>query len=231
MQNRYKRSIYFAKLSVQLNAVVAIAKILLGIFSLSFFLCVNAFYNIGIAIAKHSAVKVHETSKVSPDNSNQEEIRNHQHSTYRFIGIIVMTSSLLYIVYCSKIVFFGGSNTQYHPYIGLAIATITFTEIIVSFVGVIAARRSYETVIEAIRLTNFASSLTSLVLTQAAILSFTYKGDASFYNGLSGIIFGSLAALIGLYMILRNPERKSFIAIISQYVIEKLKSVYLTRKE
>jgi len=40
------------------------------------------------------------------------------------------------------------------------------------------------------------------VLTQTALLSFAHVGDASILNGLSGIIFGLVAAMIGLYMII-----------------------------
>lgn len=51
-------------------------------------------------------------------------------------------------------------------------------------------------------MTNLASALISLVLTQTALLSLS-EGNHSFYNGLCGIIFGSLAACVGLSMIIR----------------------------
>lgn len=211
MQSRYNRSIFFAKLSVPLNTAIAVGKILLGIFSFSLFLCVNAFYNIGMAAAKYYAVKGHKESQIDLAGSDLTELRKKQNECYHKIGIIVLAASTVYTIYCIKM-FFGGSGAQYHEYIAITIAAVTFTEVTVSLQGAIAARRNKEPVVEAIKLTNFASSLISLVLTQTAILSFTYKGDASFFNGLSGIIFGTLAAFIGLYMILRNPERKSRIA-------------------
>ncbi|MDF2926633.1 MAG: hypothetical protein K0R57_5547 [Paenibacillaceae bacterium] len=209
LHTKYSRSIYFARMSVPLNAVMAVGKIVLGIFSFSVFLCVNAFYNIGIACAKYSAVKAHEDAKAHLAAADPAEIRRMQHNAYRLIGVIVLASSIVYLVYCLKILFFGDDVTRYHEYIAIAIAAVTFTEIAVSLHGAVSARRNEEPVIEAIKLTNLASSLISLVLTQTAIMSFTHEGDTSFYNGMSGIIFGTLAALIGLYMILRNPERES----------------------
>ncbi|HBU82049.1 hypothetical protein QP794_12920 [Paenibacillus sp. UMB7766-LJ446] len=197
------RIVYFAKLSIPLNALIAVGKIFLGIYSLSFFLCINAFYNIGIAVAKYFAAKAHEDSNL--DDSSPEEILKKQYAAYRFIGNIVLASSVVYIIYCSKLLFVASSRTHYPHYVAFIIAAVTFTEIAVSLGGAIMARRNNEPVIEAIKLTNFSSSLISLSLTQTAIMSFTYKGDPTFYNGLSGIIFGALAALIGLYMILRTP--------------------------
>ena len=224
MQDKYNRSIRFAKLSVPLNIAMAVGKIFLGIFSFSFFLCINAFYNIGIASAKFYAVKSHEDTI----NTQSEDIQKKQQAAYHVIGSIVLVTSLVYIVYCIKM-FSGGVSPKYHEYIAIAIAAVTFTEIAVSFQGVISARRSNEPVIEAIKLTNFVSSLISIVLTQTAIMSFTYDGDASFSNGLSGIVFGALAALIGLYMIVRNPERKSRILDIPRNVWRKLKHELLNR--
>ena len=63
-------------------------------------------------------------------------------------------------------------------------------------------RRRHEPLLEAIKMTNLASALISIVLTQTALLSLS-EGDHSFYNGLCGIIFGSLAACVGIFMIIR----------------------------
>ncbi|PQP81318.1 hypothetical protein C0Q44_23230 [Paenibacillus sp. PCH8] len=206
LQVKNNRIIYFAKLSIPLNALIAVGKLLLGIFSLSFFLCINAFYNIGIAVAKYYAAKAHKDSSLG--NSSPEEIQKKQYAAYHVIGNIVLASSVVYVIYCSKLLFVAGSRTHYPQYVAFIIAAVTFTEIAVSLGGVVIARRNNEPVIEAIKLTNFSSSLISLSLTQTAIMSFAYKGDPTFYNGLSGIFFGVLAALIGLYMILRTRTRE-----------------------
>jgi hypothetical protein len=57
--------------------------------------------------------------------------------------------------------------------------------------------------ISAIKLTDLTSALVSLVLTQTAILSFTTQGDMSYFNGISGMLFGGIATLIGIYMMIR----------------------------
>lgn len=57
------------------------------------------------------------------------------------------------------------------------------------------------------KLTSLTSSIICLVLTQTAIMSFAYKGDASFANGLSGMTFGGCAAVIGLYIVIHATAK------------------------
>jgi hypothetical protein len=56
--------------------------------------------------------------------------------------------------------------------------------------------------VKALRAIGFASTLSCFVLTQTAIMSFSNKGDNNFANALAGVVFGGMAALIGLYVIL-----------------------------
>lgn len=199
MRKLYKRTLLFTKLSVPFNAVMALGKILLGIFSSSFFLCVNGFYNIGIGLAKFFALKVHKDTSECHD---QALIQKKQNRIYFFIGCIVFAASIMYIIYCASRIF-GSSNVRYPRYIALIIAIVSILEIVFSLRGVIISRRDRKPVMEAIKLTNLASSFILLVLTQTAILSFATEADMSLYNGITGIVFGFLAALIGLYMIIR----------------------------
>jgi len=54
------------------------------------------------------------------------------------------------------------------------------------------------------KLINLVSSFIALVLTQTALLSFSHTGDTSVYNGISGLIFGSLSIIVGVYMIVHS---------------------------
>lgn len=187
-------------MSVPLNAVMAAGKIILGIFSSSFFLSVNGFYNIGIGLAKFFALKAHkETAECSDPALTQKK----QNRIYFFIGFIVLAASVMYIIYCASRLFGGGGSAKYPRHIALIIAIVSILEIVFSLRGVIISRRDRKPVMEAIKLTNLASSFILLVLTQTAILSFAADADVSLYNGITGILLGSLAALIGLYMIIR----------------------------
>jgi len=66
--------------------------------------------------------------------------------------------------------------------------------------GVFARRREKEPILEAIKLTNFVSSLIGLVLVQTAILGH-FGREPIIYFDYVGIFLGAMSLCIGVYMI------------------------------
>lgn len=186
---------HFAGLSVAVNAILAMGKIGMGIYSLSVFLCINGLYNIGIGFAKATSIKWYLDRKKAPDEHRKDEYR-----VYFIIGMIILAASILYMAYCIRLLMGNHSNIKYSDIVAITIATFTFTEVGMAVHGIVTTRKNREPIMEAVKLTNFAASLISLVLTEAALLSFTYEGNSSVYCGITGIIFGGVAAMTGLYM-------------------------------
>lgn len=237
-----ERAILFAKLSVPYNAAMALGKIIIGIFSFSVFLIINALYNVGMGLIKCLAVKaalkiegikdgkicapeiINEPCELNKQKKSNEpylakelnkpcpcvDVKKSRLSSedkqqtefFMIAGGILFITSIVYIIYTVRM-FVGEKSMNYSMNIALAIACVTFTEIVVAIRGIVKTRKNKKPIMEAIKLVNLASALISLVLTQTAIMSFSHEGDASFYNGLSGLIFGSIAALIGIYMVIR----------------------------
>lgn len=187
------------KRTIPINIIVIIGKIVIGIFTSSFFMFINALYTLGITIAKYLSLKTNREIQLTSNNSL--ESRKREYSNYYVVGIIILISSIIYAIYSINH-FLGSTSTNYTLIVGIAIATFTFTELTMAIIGLVSARKNRDILSETIKLIYLASSLISLVLTQTAILSFSHEGDVSFYNGLSGIIFGCLAAIIGIYMII-----------------------------
>lgn len=225
MENFSNRSIYFAKLSVLINLVMSVGKLGLGIIYFSYFLFISAFYNLGIAFAKFYAVQGHVKSGIESQMTDPEEVRKKQHTCYHNIGFIVFISSIIFVVYNLRMFITEKSSTNYSSGVAIAIAAVTFTEIVLAVNGSITARKSQEPIIEAIKLTNLAAALISLVLTQTAILSFKHKGSIALYNGFSGIFMGSLAALIGLYMMLRNLQKGNGLTRLKEKIMKKSRTI------
>lgn len=201
MAGKYRYIYKYAQASVWANVAFAVGKFVIGIIVMSFFLCVNAMYNVGVALAKQTAVRTSRTLKTT--DRTREQSRTTIYRCYLTMGAIILVASVAYLVGSARI-FLGEDNTQYSLIVGLAIATFTFTELAFAIVGAIKTRKINKPIMEAIKLTNFASALISLALTQTAILSFTSNVDMSFYNGIGSLVFGSLAGLIGLYMIIHS---------------------------
>lgn len=193
-----ERWLLFTKGSILLNLGLALGKLAVGVVSGSIFLCINAFYNAGMAAAKRTALYGYR--KGHPDAETNEPQR--EYPACLAVGAIVLASSAIYIIYCLRLFLFG-SDTRYSDIVSITIAAFTFTEIGLAVYGVAGLRHGREPAMLAVKLVNLATSLISLVLTQSALLSFTAEGDSSFYNGLSGMLFGGCAMLIGLGMMLR----------------------------
>lgn len=93
-------------------------------------------------------------------------------------------------------------------YAAILIATITFTDIVLSIIGIVRAKKKKDIQSEMLKYINLSTALISLSLTQSAILSFkNQNADNSFVNGTFGIIVAILTILIGIYMML-NAKRK-----------------------
>ena len=176
------------------NVILGLGKLLLGIYSLSFFTCVSALYTFGIVIAKYLALAGLLKSK------NAKE----QYRHYFLSGAVLMAASVAYIAYSVRL-FFHPATSVYHMYVALLIATFTFFEITINLRGAIMERHNQTPLFHAIRMINLASSLICLVLTQTAILSFadTQTDLHPGANGVIGVVMGICAALLGLNMVIR----------------------------
>ena len=93
-------------------------------------------------------------------------------------------------------------------YIALVIALYTFVEFGINIKESIRLHKSKALEAKALQAVSFSSTLICFVLTQTAILSFAGEGDNSFVNALSGVVFGALASLVGLYVILDSISNK-----------------------
>lgn len=186
------RTLHLTGLSGLGSILMGLFKILSGILSLSVFTCLNGCYTLGMVAARYCALAgVLKTKKISE-----------QYRYYRWSGIVLITASCLYIAYSIQM-YIHPAYTAYHPYIAMGIATVTFVEICVNLRGVLVFRKNQSPLLHAIKTISLATSLISLVLTQAAILSFADEVQNPAANGVLGALMGACAVLLGIYMLLR----------------------------
>lgn len=186
------RTLYFTGISGAGNILMALFKIGSGILAFSVFTCVNGFYTLGMVLARYCAlIGVVRTKDITA-----------QYRYYRCSGIVLISASCLYIAYSIQ-AYFHPVYTSYHPYIAMGIATVTFVEIGLNLRGVLVFRKNHSPLLHALKTINLATSLISLVLTQAAILSFADEVQNPASNGILGALMGACAVLLGIYMLLR----------------------------
>lgn len=186
------RTLHLTGLSGIGSILLALLKLLSGVLSLSVFTCVNGLYTLGMVLARYCAlVGVVRTQTISE-----------QYRYYRWSGVVLIAASGLYIAYSIRM-YFHPVYTAYHPYLAMGIATVTFVEIGVNLRGVLVYRKNHTPLLHALKTISLATSLISLVLTQAAILSFADDIPDPAANGILGALMGGCAVLLGIYMLRR----------------------------
>jgi hypothetical protein len=166
--------------------LIGAGKIIMAIISHSWLLFIHALYNIIKAIAKQYALKEHSG----------------HYNTMFWSGMLVLLASTVYLTY-SVYIFFFGSTSSYHMYIAIGIAAVTTYELVISVQGLRKAKKEKNVREETVKYINLASALISVSLTQTAILSFTNEGDMSKAYAVGDALFGMLALLIGILMLVR----------------------------
>ena len=109
-------------------------------------------------------------------------------------------------------IYYKGTNTTMHEYLTYLVALVAFWSIGSAIYGMIKYKRSHTPILKAVKLTNFAYALTSIMLTQIVLLD-TYAEaktyNSNLMNGLTGMGVGILIIILGLYMIVGiNKIRK-----------------------
>lgn len=210
MRNTSRRNIYFSAMAVPGHLFMAASKAVVLLFSFSIFLAANMAFTLGLAAVKIFVVLTDRRANRRGTSSGDDIAR-----TYRLTGLIVLVLSVAYVLSCLPLVYGTNSSGHYDRIVAIAIGVIAAIELAVSAHGVFASRKHNDLLMEAVKLSNLAASLILLVLAQTALLSLTTGTsvdpitqeptmDPSRYNGLSGLVLGSLAALIGVYMLTRS---------------------------
>ncbi len=190
---RRSRSLGLTGVSCLGSTLLATGKLLMGIVSLSFFTCVNAFYSYGMVAAKIVAL----TGVVRERNSRG------QYRYCRLAALMLISASLCYLVY-TLYLYWHPSHYRYHKLTALAIAAFAFTELGVSLWGVLRERRRGLPLFHTIKTLNLASALMALVLTQRAILSIYHSPEhTAAANALVGATMSLFATLLGAGLIRR----------------------------
>jgi hypothetical protein len=189
------RKLVFTRITILKDAFLVVSKTSISVISLSFFMFANALYSAGMGVARFYAVRM-----CTQDRAQQVK-------SYRFVGIIISSASICYVIYSVRL-FGGGKTKPYSMYIALVIALYTFVEFGINICDAFRLRKSKALEAKALRAISLSSTLLCFVLTQTAIMSFASECNNSFANALAGVVFGGLAALVGLYIIVDSFFQK-----------------------
>ena len=196
-----QRAVRMAGASCFINAILALGKFFIGIYSFDFYVCASGFYTLGMVLAKICVLfgffKIKKTAR--------------QYHYYQLSGIILIIASGAYITYSVQLLIHPQSSS-YNEIIGITIAAVTFFELGLNIRGVLIERKSKTPLFYMLKMINLSSAIICLALTQAALLSFQETGaQYSLYNGLIGILLGSITIFLGIMAFRKMKHDKALV--------------------
>lgn len=184
-------------LSMSVNAITFVGKVVLAIFFSSGFLGVSAMVTFLSLMTKLIAYL-----RWSQKGSFSEE------KAFGLMALTITAGAVCYLAYMPRLFFFPKVDS-YDIYEGLAIAAFAFADLIWAIHSLIKERKKNNLVMIGLKCGSLSNGLSAIVLAQIAILAFTNPGvDYSFDNALAGMVFGSLDLLIGLGMVLTYSRKR-----------------------
>ena len=125
------------------------------------------------------------------------------YKNYMNNGILLIILGIMYF-FVNVYIYYKGTSTTMHEYLTYLVALVAFWSIGSAIYGIIKYKRDHTPILKAVKLTNFANALTSIMLTQIVLLD-TYADtevyNSNLMNGLTGIGIGIVIIILGLYMI------------------------------
>lgn len=176
----------------------SVCKVVIGCLFATYFMCVSGVYTFCIAVCK--GIFFRHYGGQNPVASARKAM---------FIGMLIILSGLAFVLYMARL-FFIPQEESYGMILSIAIAACSFYDLIAALCRYRKAVATSDILLSALRTSNIAGGLFSIVLTQVAILSAQGMQDCSVYNAVSGIVFGGLAMLSGAVLVLRANRYQAY---------------------
>ena len=182
------------------NILLAIMKFVLSVTLPSLWFFVNALFMIILSIARFFSIR--DYGKIR--NLNENDAREIGYQNYLNNGILLIILGIMYF-FVNVYIYYKGTNTDMHEYLTYLTALIAFWSIGSAIYGIIKYKRDHSPILKAVKLTNFANALTSIMLTQIVLLD-TYANvetyNSNIMNGVTGMAVSLIIIILGLYMII-----------------------------
>jgi len=195
------RVMFFLILTTIGNIFIAIVKFVLSLTLPSLWFFINALFMIILTFARFFSIRDYGKTKHIKD---KDVIKKIGYKNYLNNGILLVVLGIMYF-FVNVYIYYKGTNTTMHEYLTYLVALVAFWSIGSAIYGMIKYKRNHTPILKAVKLTNFANALTSIMLTQIVLLD-TYANtkayNSNLMNGLMGMGLGIIIIIIGLYMVI-----------------------------
>jgi len=187
-----KRTDFHNKITLISNLFWAILKFIFAIFIKSVFISLSGFYTIFIALSKTAYF----------DGKRNRTTVYSERKYVKRIAFGLILAGLSYLAYFIEL-FKSPQDKSYELIFSITLALIAFCEVIFSIIGIFKSKSTKDLLLTSLKFINLASALSSLVLTQIALLSLEVSAsDAVVYNTITGMLVGFITILIAILMLL-----------------------------
>ena len=160
------RIMFFLILTTIGNIFIALIKFVLSLTLPSLWFFINALFMIILAFSRFFSIRDYGKIKLLKD---EEKIQKIGYKNYRNNGILLMVLGIMYF-FVNVYIYYKGTNTTIHEYLTYLVALVAFWSIGSAIYGMLKYKRNYTPILKAVKLTNFANALTSIMLTQIVLL-------------------------------------------------------------
>lgn len=192
------RLIFYLLCSMIGNVLTAVVKFIFSLSIPSFWFFVNSGFSFVLGMCRLLTIKSY--TKIRKLKDEEQRIKE-EYKNYSLNGVMLILLGIMYF-FVSSYMYYKGTNTNMHEYITYLVALMAFYGIGSSIYGMIKYKRNEEPVIKGIKITKFASALTSIVLTQVVLLDTYAANYDSSINGYTGMGVSLIIMALGLHMII-----------------------------
>lgn len=199
--SKEERIVFFLTFTTFGNILVATIKFILSLTLPSLWFFINALFMFILSISRFFSIRDYQKIRFLKDKFEIKKIGNRN---YLNNGILLILLGIMYF-FVNVYIYYKGTNTTIHEYITYLIALIAFWSIGSAIYGMFKYKREHTPIMKAIKITNFANALTSIMLTQIVLLDTYANSDvynSNLMNGITGMVIGLIIIILGLYMII-----------------------------
>jgi hypothetical protein len=183
--------------SLSINALIGVGKLILGVYLLSGWFMTNAIYYLLLSAARGQALhKYTAATKIEhPDQRFHME-----YAVFKRSGLFICLLGISYLLVSLRM-YLTEDAVVYGGLIVYLIATIAFTKLGIAIYGIMAKRHLKGPIVSTLKMFSFTDAMVSIVVTQYTLLSMQQSPSALKSSALFGMGCSILFIFIGLRMI------------------------------
>ncbi|MCL6658820.1 hypothetical protein [Paenibacillus amylolyticus] len=200
--NKQDRTAMINVVSLVINALIGIGKLILGIYLLSGWFITNAVYYLILCVAKGQVLQKYKVAKrmKSPKERYTLEL-----TVYKRGGLFLCFLGMSYSLVCLRMYLIGDAFI-YEGNIVYIVSTVAFTKLVFAVYGTWANRHLHNPIISTLKMINFTDAMVSIVVTQATLLTMQGSPLALKTSSLFGMGCSILFCLMGVWMMFQKKQ-------------------------